>query len=93
MLPKRSTGRKKKAAVLADHHRAKNYNKRRSRKKLHVLRNSLVPLAAITENRQQTAEVKLLNPIYNFIYANRWSFIPTFLLNEHAVRLIIKIQY
>lgn len=55
-----------------------------------MLRNSLVPLAAIRENKVLRVEVKLQNLVYNFAYANRWSFHSIFLLNEHVVRLVIK---
>lgn len=50
-----------------------------------MLRKSSEPLAAIREN-------KLQNLVYNFAYANRWSFPSIFLLNEHVVRLAIKTQ-
>lgn len=57
-----------------------------------MLRKSLVPLAAISENKVRMVEVKLQNLVYDFAYANRWSFPSRFLLNEHVVRLMIKTQ-
>lgn len=57
-----------------------------------MLRKSLVPLAAISENKVGMVEVKLQNLVNDFAYANRWSFPSRFLLKEHVVRLMIKTQ-